>query len=82
MAIVALAPSAVLLNWLTTGDHLLVTIGRGYWPVATLDLALLVVMAVAWSVARKLNLREHGAMSASERADEHASASTPEAAHG
>ena len=57
-AIAALAVSAVVLNWITTGDHLLKTIGEGYWPVAGLDLTLLVTAAIAAFAARHLRLRE------------------------
>ncbi|MFT3954510.1 MAG: PepSY-associated TM helix domain-containing protein [Piscinibacter sp.] len=59
-AIVALALAAVGLNWATTGDHLLRTIGAGYWPVAGLDLALLASAAIAVLAARRLRLREQG----------------------
>jgi len=56
-AIAVLAPLAVLLNWITTGDHLLRTLGAGYWPVAGLDLALLVVAVIAAASARRLGRR-------------------------
>lgn len=59
-AVAALAVLAVLLNWATTGDHLLRTLGQGYWPVAGLDLTLLVGAAVALLAARKLQRREQG----------------------
>ncbi len=59
-AIAGLAPLAVLLNWVTTGDHLLATVSDAYWPVAGLDFALLVVGAIAaWSAVR-LRRRERG----------------------
>ena len=61
-AIAVLAVSAVVLNWVTTGDHLLKTIGEGYWPVAGLDLALLVSAAIAALAARHLRLRELNAI--------------------
>ena len=57
-AIAALGVSAVLLNWVTTGDHLLRTISNGYWPVAGVDLAILTSAAVAVLAARKLKQRE------------------------
>ncbi|HMN43183.1 MAG TPA: PepSY-associated TM helix domain-containing protein [Povalibacter sp.] len=57
-AIAVLAVAAVLLNWITTGDHLIRTIGEGYWPVAGVDLSLLVSAAIAAFAARKLRLRE------------------------
>lgn len=53
----ALAVTAVVLNAITTGDHLLVTIPRGEWPVAGLDLALLVSAALAAIAARTLSRR-------------------------
>ncbi len=57
-AIAGLAVAAVLLNWATTGDHLLKTLGAGYWPVAGLDLTLLVVAGLALYAARRLQQRE------------------------
>jgi uncharacterized iron-regulated membrane protein len=59
-AIAALAVAAVLANWATTGDHLLATLGRGYWPVAGLDLSLLVTAGIAAFAARHLGRREQG----------------------
>jgi len=53
-AIAALAVSAVLLNGISTGDHLLKTLSQPYWPVAGVDLALLVCAAIAAAVARRL----------------------------
>lgn len=58
LGITALAAAAVLLNWLTTGDHLLGTVARGYWPVAGFDLVLLGVAAIAFVVARRLRTYE------------------------
>ncbi|MGE8399845.1 MAG: PepSY-associated TM helix domain-containing protein [Burkholderiales bacterium] len=55
-AIAALAVLAVLLNWFTTGDHLLKTVWSDtYWPVAGVDLFLLSGAWLAWTSARKLN---------------------------
>ena len=59
--IAGLAVLAVLLNWATTGDHLLRTLASGYWPVAGLELALLATAACAVLAARKLRQRELGA---------------------
>jgi len=59
-AIAALASCAVLLNWVTTGDHLIRTLGRGYWPVAGFDLSLLVTAAVATFAALHLKRYEAG----------------------
>jgi uncharacterized iron-regulated membrane protein len=52
-----LAVAAVLLNWVTTGDHLVKTLTTPYWPVAGVDLCLLASAAVAALVARKLAVR-------------------------
>jgi hypothetical protein len=57
LAVAVLAWGAVALNAATTGDHLLATIARGYWPVAGLDLALLLVGACAAAVAVRLRAR-------------------------
>ncbi len=57
-AVAALAAAAVLLNWITTGDHLLRSLGTGYWPVAGLDLALLASAALSVFAARRLRRRE------------------------
>ncbi|MDZ4047686.1 MAG: PepSY-associated TM helix domain-containing protein [Pseudoxanthomonas sp.] len=57
VAIAVLAPMAAVLNWITTGDHLLRTVGEGYWPVAGVDLALLAGGVVAALTVRALNRR-------------------------
>ncbi len=58
-ALAALAVAAVLLNWLTTGDHLLRTLfTTTYWPVAGMDLSLLAAAALALKAARVLARRE------------------------
>jgi len=56
-----LATSAVALNWITTGDHLVSSIARGFWPVAGLDLALLGSAAIAAASALHLRRRERSA---------------------
>lgn len=56
-AVAAMAATAVGLNWITTEDHLLKTVGEAYWPVAGVDLSLLVCAALAVVAARKLALR-------------------------
>jgi uncharacterized iron-regulated membrane protein len=61
LAFAALAPAAVLSNWITTGDHLLKTLAAAYWPVAGLDIALLVAGTIAWRVAATLRRRERDA---------------------
>ena len=71
MSRTALAVLAVLLNWATTGDHLLKTLEQGFWPVAGLDLALLVSGGIAVTVARKLRRREQG-LDAGRSADDEA----------
>jgi uncharacterized iron-regulated membrane protein len=80
LAIALLAVTAVGLNWVTTGDHLLRTIGitgERYWPVAGLDLALLASAGAALYAAGKLRQRELLAASDDRGAtDARASAST------
>ncbi|WP_312514170.1 PepSY-associated TM helix domain-containing protein [Massilia sp.] len=58
LAIAALAVAAPLLNWITTGDHLLRTVSAGYWPVAGADLFMLASAVLALLAARKLQRRE------------------------
>lgn len=67
-AVAVLAVAAVLLNWATTGDHLLRTIGDGYWPVAGVDLAILASAAVAVLAACTLRRRSERAPAAPGRA--------------
>ena len=55
------ALGAVGLNWATTGDHLLKTLGARYWPVAGMDLVLLVVAGLAATAALTLRRRERAA---------------------
>ncbi len=59
--IAALAVAALMLNAFTTGDHLVRTLTAGYWPVAGVDLMLLVCAAVAACAARELHLRASAA---------------------
>jgi len=61
-AIAALALSAVLLNWISTGDHLLVTLAEPYWPVASFDLVLLGVSWLSFVIARRLHRNVAGAL--------------------
>ncbi|KQQ32915.1 peptidase [Duganella sp. Leaf126] len=58
LAIALLGVAAPVLNWVTTGDHLLRTIGDGYWPVAGVDLFMLAGAALAAWAARQLQLRQ------------------------
>lgn len=55
--ITVMAITAVLLNWITTGDHLLRTLHNAYWPVAGLDLALLTTAVIAALAGRKVKRR-------------------------
>lgn len=57
-SVAVLAVAAVVLNAITTGDHLLRSLASRYWPVAGLDLALLVVAVVAVVAALRLTRRE------------------------
>ena len=59
-AIAALAVLAVVLNAVTTGDHLIRTISAGYWPVAGIDLTLLAGAGIAAFAARRLSRAERG----------------------
>ncbi len=56
-AIALLGALAVVLNAVTTGDHLGRTLSAGYWPVAGVDLMLLAAALVAVIAARKLQQR-------------------------
>ncbi|MBB4844023.1 putative iron-regulated membrane protein [Paucibacter oligotrophus] len=58
-----LALGAVLMNWLSTGDHLAKTLAAGYWPVAGLDLSLLLTAGLALWAASKLGQRAAAATS-------------------
>ena len=58
LAVAGMAVLAVVLNWLTTGDHLLKTLGAGYWPVAGVDLFMLVSGLLALLAARRLNRKQ------------------------
>lgn len=57
LAIGGAAPTAVLLNWLTTGDHLLHSLQQGRDAVAGMDLLLLLLALLALATARRLNRR-------------------------
>jgi hypothetical protein len=78
-AIAALGVAAVLLNWVVTGDHLVRTLARGYWPVAGFDLSLLAAAAIAFVAARRLRSRETTRRLEDDVADQDLEA---EAAHG
>lgn len=66
--IAVMAVLAVLLNWITTGDHLLRTLSIGYWPVAGIDLALLGTAMVAVLAANHLHRRASSSQTRSTRA--------------
>ena len=66
-AIAVLAIAAVLLNWATTGDHLLRTLAHGYWPVAGVDLSLLFTAVLAVVAACRLGQRMHATATAPRR---------------
>ncbi|MES2950145.1 MAG: PepSY-associated TM helix domain-containing protein [Pseudomonadota bacterium] len=59
LAVAGLAVLAVALNWGTTGHHLGVTLGRGLWAVAGVDMLLLGLAALAGLAARRLTRRTH-----------------------
>jgi glycerol uptake facilitator-like aquaporin len=64
-ALAALSIAAVVLNWITTGDHLVKTVFTDtYWPVAGVDLSLLATACIAVWAARKLALRKRGVVKA------------------
>ena len=57
-AIAAIALLAVLLNWVTTGDHVFSTIGAGLWSIAGMDLVLLAGAVTAVMAALRLRKTE------------------------
>lgn len=66
-AIAVFAAAAVLLNWITTGDHLIKSVFVDtYWPVAGMDLSLLATTALSIIAARRLALREKAVSLAAE----------------
>jgi len=59
-ALSVLAAAAVVLNGVTTGDHLVKTLfTHSYWPVAGVDLSLIMTALLAMAAARRLARREH-----------------------
>jgi len=80
--IAALAVAAVLLNGLTTGDHLVKTVFTDtYWAVAGVDLSLLVSAGIAVAVVRLLARREQAHCPTPAQADTNSSDSAAEVAH-
>jgi uncharacterized iron-regulated membrane protein len=59
LCICILAVLAVLLNWVTTGRHIGITLAQGLWAVAGMDLLLLATAVLSWRAARKLQLKAH-----------------------
>ncbi|MGA0605177.1 PepSY-associated TM helix domain-containing protein [Phenylobacterium sp. VNQ135] len=57
-AAAGLAIAAAVANWVTTGDHLAATVSAGYWPVAGVDLVLIVGGTVAAWAAWRLQRRK------------------------
>lgn len=56
--IAVLASTAVLLNWITTGDHLIHSLGhRHLWPIAGMDLLLLASAGIGALAAHWLDRR-------------------------
>lgn len=60
VAVAVGAVAAVVANAISTGDHLGRTLAAGYWPVAGVDLSLLALAALSFSVARRLGRRAIG----------------------
>ena len=61
-AIAALAVLAVVLNWMTTGDHLLRSLSLPHlWPVAGVDVGLLALASAAFGISRRLSRAERPA---------------------
>jgi len=56
-AVAGLAVAAFVLNATTTGDHLVATLARRYWPVAGVDMVLVATALVAALSGRRLRLR-------------------------
>ena len=86
VAIAVLAVAAVVLNAVTTGDHLVKTLAQGYWPVAGVDLVLLATAALAAGAARHLRRRARAAAEPASAGAEAVPVSTgatpmPEAGH-
>jgi hypothetical protein len=74
--IAALAVAAAVLNWLTTGDHLIRSLSyRHLWAIAGMDLLLLVGAAIAALTAWKLRLRTIRSPSLSESTPLHRASS-------
>ena len=80
--LVALSISAVVLNWATTGDHLFKTIFTDtYWPVAGVDLSLLVCAFIGGWAALKLARRERGIPALTSKGEKQTESKAGEVAH-
>ncbi|QCP14440.1 PepSY domain-containing protein [Pseudoduganella umbonata] len=58
LAIAVLGVAAVLLNWITTGDHVARALGNGLHAVAGVDSVLLAFAALAWHAARRIGVTD------------------------
>ena len=58
---------AVLLNWITTGDHPAAAAGRGLWSVAGMDLVLIAAGAAALTAALRLRMMDRTATAGKDR---------------
>lgn len=62
--IAVLGVSAILLNWITTGDHIPAMISEGIWSVASMDLILLAgALTAIWAALRLKKSETTGAFS-------------------
>ena len=81
-ALAGLSVAAVLLNALSTGDHLVKTVFIDtYWPVAGVDLSLLATAGMAVWAARRLARRERAVLSAAASKGRAATPDHSEVAH-
>lgn len=69
-AITVVAVAAVLLNWMSTGDHLLKTLTAGSAGIAGMDLMLIAAAVLAALVALRLRRQLRSCSDARPRADE------------
>ncbi len=53
-AIAVFSLATIALNWVTTGDHLIAAMSKDLWPVALMDIALLVAAVSALWVTKRL----------------------------
>lgn len=55
LAIAVISALAIILNWVTTGDHVLVSISEGLWAVAGMDAMLALTALLSANIALQLN---------------------------